>query len=44
MNHKGERVVDTMSGADALLWTIGRNPVLRPTVIAVICNSTVREA
>jgi WS/DGAT/MGAT family acyltransferase len=36
MNHKGERVVDTMSGADALLWTIGRNPVLRPTVIAVM--------
>ena len=36
MDEKRERVVDTMSGADALLWTIGRNPVLRPTVIAVM--------
>jgi WS/DGAT/MGAT family acyltransferase len=31
-----ERVSDTMSGADALLWTIGRDPVLRPTVVAVL--------
>jgi WS/DGAT/MGAT family acyltransferase len=32
----GERIAETMSGADALLWTIGRDPVLRPTVIAVL--------
>ena len=31
-----ERITDTMSGADALLWTIGRDPVLRPTVVAVM--------
>lgn len=31
-----ERITETMSGADALLWTIGRDPVLRPTVIAVL--------
>ena len=30
------RVVDTMSGSDALLWTVGRDPVLRPTVVAVM--------
>jgi diacylglycerol O-acyltransferase / wax synthase len=31
-----ERVADTMSGSDALLWTVGRDPVLRPTVVAVM--------
>jgi len=31
-----ERVIDTMSGSDALLWAIGRDPVLRPTVVAVM--------
>lgn len=36
MDENPERVMDTMSGADALLWTIGRDPVLRPTVIAVM--------
>lgn len=30
------RITDTMSGADALLWTIGADPVLRPTIIAVL--------
>ena len=29
-------VADTMSGSDALLWTVGRDPVLRPTVVAVM--------
>jgi len=36
MSEDHERVTDTMSGADALLWTIGRDPVLRPTVVAVM--------
>ncbi len=31
-----EPVADTMSGSDALLWTVGRDPVLRPTVVAVM--------
>ena len=30
------RVAETMSGSDALLWTVGRDPVLRPTVVAVM--------
>ncbi|HUC36238.1 MAG TPA: wax ester/triacylglycerol synthase domain-containing protein [Acidimicrobiales bacterium] len=30
------RVTGTMSDADALLWTIGRDPFLRPTVVAVM--------
>lgn len=25
------RVADTMSGSDVLLWTVGRDPILRPT-------------
>ena len=29
-------VADTMSGSDALLWTVGRDPVLRPTVVAAM--------
>jgi hypothetical protein len=29
------RAVDTMSGSDALLWTVGRDPVVGPTVGAV---------
>ncbi len=29
-------VRETMSGSDALLWTVGRDPVLRPTVVAVL--------
>jgi WS/DGAT/MGAT family acyltransferase len=28
--------VDTMSGSDALLWTIGTDPVMRPTVVALV--------
>ncbi len=36
MTDEQVRVVDTMSGSDALLWTIGRDPVLRPTVVAVM--------
>ena len=30
------RAVDTMSGSDALLWTIGADPVMRPTIVAVM--------
>jgi WS/DGAT/MGAT family acyltransferase len=29
-------IADTMSGSDALLWTVGRDPVLRPTIVAVM--------
>ncbi len=36
MDDEGVRVIDTMSGSDALLWTVGRDPVLRPTVVAVM--------
>lgn len=28
--------VDTMSGSDALLWTISSDPVMRPTIVAVL--------
>jgi diacylglycerol O-acyltransferase / wax synthase len=28
--------IDTMSGSDALLWAIGADPVLRPTVVALV--------
>jgi len=31
-----ERVTDTMSDADTLLWTMSRDPVLRPTIVAVM--------
>ena len=27
---------DTMSGSDALLWTIGADPVMRPTIVAIM--------
>ncbi len=30
------RTVDTMSGSDALLWTISTDPVMRPTIVAVM--------
>ncbi len=30
------RNVDTMSGSDALLWTIGADPIMRPTIVAVV--------
>jgi diacylglycerol O-acyltransferase len=36
MSDERVRVIDTMSGSDALLWTVGRDPVLRPTVVAVM--------
>ncbi len=36
MFDEGVRVADTMSGSDALLWAVGRDPVLRPTVVAVM--------
>jgi diacylglycerol O-acyltransferase / wax synthase len=36
MSDERVRVTDTMSGSDALLWTVGRDPVLRPTVVAVM--------
>ena len=30
------RPVDTMSGSDSLLWTLSTDPVMRPTVVAVM--------
>ena len=27
---------DTMSGSDALLWTISSDPVMRPTIVAIV--------
>ena len=30
------RAVDTMSGSDALLWTISADPVMRPTIVAMM--------
>ena len=33
---KRSRAVDTMSGSDALLWTIGSDPVMRPTIVALV--------
>lgn len=36
MDDGSRRVTDSMSGSDALLWTIGRDPVLRPTIVAVL--------
>ena len=36
MTKTRERVIDTMSGSDALLWTMGRDPILRPTIVAVM--------
>ncbi len=33
---KRSRAVDTMSGSDALLWTIGSDPVMRPTIVALM--------
>jgi WS/DGAT/MGAT family acyltransferase len=30
------RITDTMSGSDALLWTISTDPVMRPTIVAVM--------
>ncbi len=30
------RAVDTMSGSDALLWTISADPVMRPTIVALM--------
>jgi diacylglycerol O-acyltransferase / wax synthase len=30
------RGVDTMSGSDALLWTISADPVMRPTIVALM--------
>ena len=32
----GRRAVDTMSGSDALLWTISTDPVMRPTIVAIM--------
>jgi len=36
MTSTAKRVPGTMSDSDALLWTIGRDPVLRCTVVAVL--------
>jgi WS/DGAT/MGAT family acyltransferase len=33
---KSSSDVDTMSGSDALLWTIGSDPVMRPTIVALM--------
>ena len=33
---EGADRADTMSGSDALLWTIGADPILRPTVVALL--------
>ena len=30
------RPADTMSGSDALLWTLSTDPVMRPTIVAVM--------
>ena len=30
------KTVDTMSGSDALLWSISADPVMRPTIVALI--------
>lgn len=36
-NHEmSARSVDTMSGSDALLWTISADPVMRPTIVAIM--------
>jgi diacylglycerol O-acyltransferase / wax synthase len=34
---------DTMSGSDALLWTIGADPILRPTVVALVVLESTPE-
>ncbi len=36
MAEANTRFVDTMSGSDALLWTIGADPVMRPTIVALM--------
>jgi diacylglycerol O-acyltransferase len=36
MSDRPTRVASALSGADALLWTVGRDPVLRPTILAVM--------
>ena len=33
---KTSTTVDTMSGSDALLWTISSDPVMRPTIVALM--------
>ena len=33
---KSSSAVDTMSGSDALLWTISADPVMRPTIVALM--------
>ena len=35
--------VDTMSGSDALLWTISSDPVMRPTIVAVLVFASTPE-
>jgi diacylglycerol O-acyltransferase / wax synthase len=35
--------VDTMSGSDALLWTISADPVMRPTIVAMMVMGGVPE-
>jgi WS/DGAT/MGAT family acyltransferase len=35
--------VDTMSGSDALLWTISSDPVMRPTIVALLVFASTPE-
>ena len=35
-DHPTRASVDTMSGSDALLWTISGDPVMRPTIVALM--------
>ena len=37
------KAVDTMSGSDALLWTISSDPVMRPTIVALLVFSSTPE-
>ncbi len=34
---------DTMSGSDALLWALGADPVLRPTIVALVVLASAPE-
>jgi diacylglycerol O-acyltransferase / wax synthase len=37
------RPIDTMSGSDALLWSIGADPMMRPTVVALVVFESTPE-
>jgi diacylglycerol O-acyltransferase / wax synthase len=40
---RNARTVETMSGSDALLWTIGADPVMRPNVVALVLLGSAPE-